>query len=71
MMGLIRTLRPVYQSGYVMEFYVKNKEVFYKISKWNVNGTNQGSLQKGKLDEQDPEQIMNQALQLFGDLSKN
>lgn len=29
-MGGIRTARPIYQDGCVMEFYVRKSEVFYK-----------------------------------------
>lgn len=69
-MGNIRQPRPIYQDKFVMEFYVKEKEVFYKISKWNLDGTILALLQKGKLGDQEPQSILNQALQNFSTVSK-
>lgn len=69
-MGLIRTPRPLYQDGFVMEFYVKEKQVYYKISKWNPDGYSQGELQKGKLGKQEPQVMFNQALQNFSSGSR-
>ena len=71
MMGKIRTPRPIYQSGYVLEFHIKNKEIFYKISKWNKEETNQGYLQKGKLGDQEPQKVFDSAIQNFSTVSKN
>uniref|UniRef100_A0AAT9JAP1 ORF60 n=1 Tax=Nitrosopumilaceae spindle-shaped virus TaxID=3065433 RepID=A0AAT9JAP1_9VIRU len=62
-MGGIRTARPIYQDGCVMEFYVRKQEVHYKIKLWNKEGTNQSLLQEGILGDQDARQVLNKAIQ--------
>jgi len=64
-MGKIRTPRTIYKDKLVMEFYVENNKVFYKISKWNDEGLALMQMQKGELKEQDPQKIMDKALQNF------
>lgn len=36
-MGLIRTPRPLYQDGFVMEFYVKEKQVMFNQALQNFS----------------------------------
>ena len=61
-MGNIHTPKTIYKDGMVIEFYVKNKITFYKISRWINEGVNQVSLATGKLsDFNSPEEVMEYA----------
>ena len=61
-MGNIHTPKTIYKDGLVVEFKVKNKIVFYKISRWINEATNQVSLETGKLsDFKSPEEVMEYA----------
>jgi hypothetical protein len=64
-MGNIHTPKTIYGNGLVMEFYVKNKQVFYKLSKWVDLGSNLSLIESAKLENQKPEDIMNKAQQSF------
>lgn len=65
-MGNIHTPKTIYKNGLVVDFYVKKKIVFYKISRWINEGINQVSLASGKLsDFKSPEEIMEYALVHF------
>ena len=58
----IHTPKTIYKNGLVVEFKVKNKQVFYKISRWTQAGISQGSLAEGKLtDFKSPEEVMEYA----------
>lgn len=61
-MGNVHTPKTIYKNGMVVEFYVKNKITFYKISRWINEGINQVSLATGKLsDFNSPEEVMEYA----------
>lgn len=62
-MGGIRTARPIYQDGCVMEFYVRKQQVMYSIKIWNKDGLNQSLLKVGILGDQDARQVLNKAIQ--------
>lgn len=64
-MGNIHTPKTIYNDGLVMDFFVKNKEVYYKLSKWNEEGTSQALIESAKLGDQNPIEIMNEVLRLF------
>ena len=66
-MGNIHTPKTIYSNGFVIEFEVKNKEVYYVISRWTKSGFDQGSLLKGKLGNQKPNDILLLAQHLVGD----
>ena len=61
----IHTPKTIYKNGLVIEFEVKNKEVYYVISKWTKSGFDQGSLLKGKVGNQKPDDILIMAQRLF------
>lgn len=46
----MRTPRPHYFKFGVVEFFVKNKEIHYRVKKWNENGLNQYLYKTGKYD---------------------
>ena len=60
-----RTPRPIYRQGAVMEFRIINNEINYKISLWSKDGFTQGDLEQGKLNDQDPNKVFDNALQKF------
>lgn len=62
-MGSLRTSRPIYEDGFVMEFFVRKQNIHYKIKLWNKDGTNQALLQEGILGDQDARQVLNKAIQ--------
>lgn len=64
-MGNIRTPKTIYKNGFVMAFSVVNKEIHYVIYKWREDGTNRGSIAGGKLENKNPQQILNSTLQSF------
>lgn len=66
-MGNIRTPKPIYFDGGVIEFYVKNKEIHYKTIIWTRDGTKQFTFETGKYDitTNNFKEITNRALQNF------
>ena len=61
-MGNVHSPKTIYKNGLVVEFYVKKKIVFYKISRWINDGVNQVSLAEGKLsDFKNPQEVMDYA----------
>lgn len=46
----MRTPRPYYFKFGVVEFFVKNKEIHYKVKKWTENGLSQYLYKTGKYD---------------------
>ena len=66
-MGNIHTPKTIYSNGLVLEFYVKNKEIFYKLSKWVDLGSNLAVIETKKLGDQKPEDIIKEAQQSVGD----
>ena len=64
-MGNIRSPKVLYKHGVVMEFYVKNKEIHYKIFVWSKDGMNRSLLEEDALNGRDYIQVFNQALQKF------
>ena len=67
-MGNIHTPRPIYKNGISLDYYVKGKTVFYRVSKWDKEGVNQSVIETAKLEDKNPDDIMNEALRLFGDV---
>ena len=67
-MGNIHTPKTIYGNGLVMEFYVKNKEIFYKLSKWIDLGSVLAVIESAKLGDQKPEDIIKKAQQSVGDV---
>ena len=64
-MGNIHTPKTIYGNGLVMEFYVKNKQVFYKLSKWVDLGSNLSLIESKQLGDQKPDDVMKEAQRLF------
>ena len=64
-MGNIHTPKTIYSNGFVLDFHVKNKEIFYKLSKWVDLGSNLVVMETKKLGDQNPNDIMKEAQQLF------
>ena len=69
-MGEIRTPRPYYFKGGVVEFFVKNKQVYFKTLIWNNEGSLQFEFETGLLKE-DYIEIANRALQSFSSVSRS
>lgn len=46
----MRTPKPHYFKFGVVEFYVKNKVIYYKVKKWTEDGMKQYVLETGKYD---------------------
>lgn len=67
-MGNVHTPKTIYKDGLVITFEVREKKIYYIVSKWNESGTNQGSLMKGMLGDKTPEDILKEALHMFGDV---
>ena len=63
----IHTPKTIYSNGLVLEFYVKNKEIHYKLSKWVDLGSNLAVIETKKLGEQNPNDIIKEAQRLVGD----
>ena len=70
-MGNVHTPKTIYSNGLVLEFYVKNKEIHYKLSKWVDAGSNLSLIESKKLGDQKPDDIIKSAQQKFGDGIKN
>ena len=68
-MGNIRTPRPHYFKGGVVEFFVKDKQVYFRTLIWNNEGSLQFEFETGLLKE-DYIEIAERALQTFGNVSK-
>jgi len=64
-MGNIRTPKTIYKNGLVISFFVEDKEIYYKIRKWNKEGTNLALLEVDKIGYRTPQQILDSALQSF------
>ena len=64
-MGNIRTPKTIYKDGLVISFYVFYKQIYYKISKWNKDGTNLAVLEDDLLRNKTPQQLLDYALQTF------
>ena len=67
----LRVPRPVYKNCIVVECFCKDKELHYTVYKWVAQADIQASLDSGKLGDKTPQQIMDFALQQFGDVIKN
>ena len=69
-MGNIHTPKTIYSNGLVLEFYVKNKQIIYKLSKWVDAGSNLSLIESAKLGEQSPNDIIKKAQQSVGDVKE-
>lgn len=67
-MGNVHTPKTIYGNGLVLEFLVKNKEIFYKLSKWDESGTNLSLIECATLGNKNPDDLMKEAQRLFGDV---
>lgn len=69
-MGEIRTPRPKYFDGGVVEFFVKDKTVYYKTLIWVKDGSKQFEFEQGKYNESITplDSIVNRALQNFSNV---
>ena len=65
-MGNIHTPKTIYSNGLVMEFCVINKQMFYKLSKWNNSGSNLSLIDFAKLDDKNPNDIIKEARHKVG-----
>lgn len=70
-MGDIHTPKTIYKNRLVMEFYVKGKEMFYKLSVWDENGVNESVIDSAKLGDNKPMDLINKALHLVGRVEVN
>ena len=64
----IHTPKTIYSNGLVLEFKVKNKEIFYKLSKWVDQGSVLAPIEEKKLGDQKPDDIIKEAQHKFGDV---
>lgn len=65
-MGNIHTPKPEYFKCGVVEFYVKKKQIYFKVSLWLIDGFTQYELLTGKYESKSQiENIIKQALQSF------
>lgn len=62
-MGNIRTPKPIYKDGSVMEFYVRKNQIMYSIKIWSKDGTNQSLLKVGILGNKDASEVLEKELQ--------
>lgn len=69
-MGNVRTPKASYFDGGVVEFYVKNKQIYYKTVIWTKDGTKQFTFETGKYDiaTNNIKEITNRALQNFSEV---
>ena len=49
-MGSIRTPKPHYFNNGVIEFYVKNKQIYYQVKLWLKDGLTQFLFKEGKFE---------------------
>ena len=70
-MGNIHTPKTIYDNGLVITFYVKNKQVHYKLSKWNDAGSNLSLIKSKKLGDKNPDDIIKEAQQTFTNVGVN
>ena len=63
----IHTPKTIYSNGLVLEFYVKNKQIIYKLSKWVDAGSNLSLIESKQLGDQNPNDIIKKAQQSVGD----
>lgn len=71
-MGNIRTPKPRYFTHGIIEFYVKDKQIYYKGLLWLKDGLFQFEFAKGKYESDDQiQQIINKALQNFSNVMVN
>ena len=49
-MGNVRTPKPHYFNNGVIEFYVKNKQIYYKVKLWLKDGSTQFLFKEGKFE---------------------
>ena len=54
----MRVPKCIYYDHFVTEFYTKNKERFFCISKWNESGTNLALISTGKYNDEDPKSLI-------------
>lgn len=64
-MGNIHNPKTIYKYSLVMEFKVKNKEVYYTLKKWDQQGINQSLILSAKLGDQSPDDIIKEAQRMF------
>jgi len=64
-MGNIRTPKTIYKNGFVVDFYVEKKVVYYIIYKWTEKGYVRSDLESGKLGDRTRQQMMDYTLQSF------
>jgi hypothetical protein len=50
----MRVPKTFYSNGFMINFTVKHKEIFYHIHKWNIFGNTLSLLSTGKYNNQDP-----------------
>ena len=67
----IHTPKTIYSNGLVLEFYVKNKQIIYKLSKWVDAGSNLSLIESKQLGDQNPNDIIKKAQQSVGDGIRN
>ena len=67
----IHTPKTIYSNGLVLEFYVKNKQIIYKLSKWVDLGSNLSLIESKQLGDQNPNDIIKKAQQSVGDVIKH
>ena len=70
-MGNVHTPKTIYSNGLVLEFKVKIKEIFYKLSKWVDLGSNLAEIETKKLGDQKPDDIIKEAQRLFTNVGVN
>ena len=70
-MGNIHTPKTIYKYSLVMEFKVKNNEIYYTLKKWDEQGINQSLILSAKLENKNPDDIIKEAQRMFTDVGVN
>ncbi len=61
-MGITKCPRPFYFKHGVITYYVKKKQIYYNVLKWDDLGLNQYSIHDEILNNKTPEQILKESL---------
>ena len=58
----MRTPNSFHSNGWVVEFVVKKKEIFYNVLKWNKQGTTQSLIKSAKYNGEKPQSLLTELI---------
>ena len=64
----VRTPKPFFFRGYMIQFRTKRKEVFYNVSVWNESGTRLSLIKSEKYNGEKPELLITKLINGEGNL---